>query len=325
MFAIRAGRWSGPIIRLALAITLTGDLAHATPADEKNEALADYTVASWSTKDGLPSNVIWAIAQDSDGYLWLGTDGGLVRFDGTRFVVLENVGSSPFPKARVVGLHMSIDGSFWIGFVGGVSRISHGQLANFGERDGLPAGVVRGLVGDSSGRVYVGMSPGGLFRFDGSRWQKLGLESGFPESPVDSSFVDRTDNLFVGTASGIFRSDAGSQMFRLVDAFDDVGRGRLRGFSQDASDQIWVADSAAGFRKLGEPRPANRALHPGRGSQVLHDRAGNLWVATSGHGLWRVRREHGSEALTIQTARVAGSRCISKIATATSGVVLIRG
>src|SRR4030095_11186484 len=77
------GIFAGAVVAIVLGL-----FAQSVSADDRPAALSDYAVASWGLRDGLPSNVIWAIVQDPQGYLWLGTDGGLVRFDGARFVVV---------------------------------------------------------------------------------------------------------------------------------------------------------------------------------------------------------------------------------------------
>src|SRR5262245_22291739 len=85
---------------------------------------AQYSQASWSVKDGLPSNLIWAIAQDQAGYLWIGTDAGVVRFDGVRFSSWESL-SRPALSARAVrSVLVSKNGDLWIGYggAGGLSR-----------------------------------------------------------------------------------------------------------------------------------------------------------------------------------------------------------
>src|SRR5215207_6338474 len=179
---------------LAMTLALT---AHDASAGEEAAPLNSYAVSSWGIRDGLPSNVIWSIVQDRDGYLWLGTDGGLGRFDGGRFSVVSSIGATALPKARVVALHITRDGSMWVGFHGGVSRIDHGRIVIYSEQEGLPASIVRGIVEDSHGVVYVGNSSG-LFQLSGNRWARLDTAHGLPVGAVDAMYVTRGGDLIVG-------------------------------------------------------------------------------------------------------------------------------
>src|SRR5215470_17428012 len=125
---------------LILACLLVVSAEAAGPAVD----LSDYIITSWTMKDGLPSDVIWTIAQDHDGYLWMGTNGGLVRFDGVRFVTWDNVGGTLLPRVPVRSLFVSRDGDLWVGFsfseTGGISRIHKNQVRTFGPADGLERG-----------------------------------------------------------------------------------------------------------------------------------------------------------------------------------------
>ena len=103
---------SSIVAALVLGFTLP---ARAT---DLHNVLSDYSVTSWSKKDGLPSGTIWALAQDADGYLWIGADFGLIRFDGVRFVAWEALGHSRLPQLSVQVLAVSKDGSLWAGYGG---------------------------------------------------------------------------------------------------------------------------------------------------------------------------------------------------------------
>src|SRR4029079_9693920 len=97
------------VARLALSALLLccGLIAEVHAVDLRN-VLTDYTLTSWSRKDGL-TGPVWAIAQDGDGFLWLGNDDGLVRFDGVRFVPWDRLGAAPLPRLTVRSLHVAHD------------------------------------------------------------------------------------------------------------------------------------------------------------------------------------------------------------------------
>ena len=147
----------------------------STQAVDLRNILNGYSLTSWGLNDGLPSSEVLAIAQDVDGFLWLGTDTGLVRFDGTRFL---RWAGAPTPRS-VRSIVVMPGGDVWTGLGedGGVLRYSRtgpGQLRlerEYGRGDGLTAGAVRSLVVDRDRTIWAGHL-GGLFRFSDGRWSK---------------------------------------------------------------------------------------------------------------------------------------------------------
>ena len=115
--------------------------------------LTGYGTTTWGQKDGLPSAVIWALAQDRAGYLWLGTNTGLVRFDGVRFAEWSTLSDAPLRELPIRALLAAGD-ALWVGYgePGGVSRIADGKVQHYGSAEGLPAGLVATLLEDSAGQ-----------------------------------------------------------------------------------------------------------------------------------------------------------------------------
>ena len=105
--------------------------APASAVDLRN-VLTDYTYTSWSRKDGLVGPV-WAIAQDGNGFLWVGTDTGLIRFDGVRFISWEGLGGTALPRLPIRSLFVSKAGALWIGFGagGGLARIENRLVTTY--------------------------------------------------------------------------------------------------------------------------------------------------------------------------------------------------
>jgi len=258
----------------------------ARSAENLASILNDYTVSHWNEDNGLTSGFVFAITQDTNGYIWLGTATGLVRFDGVRFVSSQSLGLQ-IPAAHITALHFARDGSFWIGFQlpsgpqnSYIIRIRNGLATNYGRADGINFGIFS-LVETRDGSIWAGTSQRtGLLRFRSGHWERLTL---FPESEsaTGSLLEDSRGNLWIGTQSGISYSRAGIGSFEPVDKF-----GPSQEMAEDRAGNIWTT-SLDGFRQIGKPDDRVAALPKGDGLRLLVDQSNALWIATLDHGLWR--------------------------------------
>lgn len=286
-----------------VGLVVAGLLVAAAPftirlaAVDLRDVLADYTLTSWTRKDGL-TGPVWAIAQDDDGFLWLGHDEGLVRFDGVRFLnwaAMSGAVGGTWPSAPVRSLHVSRDGAIWVGFggSGGIARVDKKHARVFSD---VSIGPITAIVEDRA-RTMWAAGNNGLYHLDNDRWQRIGPDRGLPATPVTNAYVDTSGTLWIGAAAGLFwRPDPTEQKFQQIETAGDPLR--ALSLSEDSTGRIWTSDPLIGFRTLGDRTPPQlKSLggEAGRGYRLLHDRNGNLWVGTIGQGLWRVR--HSPAAL----------------------------
>jgi len=131
---------------------------------------AQYVTRVWHTEQGLPQNSVNAMLQDHDGYLWIGTFGGLARFDGERFTVFDSANTPGFGSDQIFSLYESRSGALWIGSVdGGLIRLQGGVATTYTERDGLPNRWVTSIRGDREGNVWINTAGGGVAHFAGTK------------------------------------------------------------------------------------------------------------------------------------------------------------
>ena len=118
-------------------------------------ALQQLNHRAFTPAEGAPTN-IYALAQTSDGSLWIAGGTGLSRFDGIRFVPYPGPSEEPLPSTNISSLTAAPDGGLWIGFrLGGVSLLKGGRLLNYTERDGFPGGTVDGFAWDREGSLWA--------------------------------------------------------------------------------------------------------------------------------------------------------------------------
>lgn len=261
-------------------------LAVPSWADGPPATVDDYVVTSWTEPDGLWASYIRAFAQDREGYLWLGTENGLIRFDGVRFVWFQPRNGTQLPQRSVVNLCVGTDASLWVGFGigGGLSQIRDDRVTNHDLYDGF----VNGCVEDADGTLWVG-TRGGLHRRAHGRWEKLGTDRGIAPGRIFDVHVDRTGAVWVASVSGIFRLERGS------DAFESVNERmrEVRTLVESADGAVWAAERHFVSRLIDGGRSATvLTVKHGNVSTILHDSRGNLWIGTFDHGLWLARR-HG--------------------------------
>jgi signal transduction histidine kinase/ligand-binding sensor domain-containing protein len=275
-----ATRFAGRCAGFFLLMLCAGGEARAQAADTPCDC---YALTVWSNSAGLPSHTVQAITQDREGYLWLGTEGGLVRFNGLQFEPWD-AAARPLSGDSVAALITARDGSVWVGFIdsGGVSRIKDGRVTNMPRPK---QDDTRALLEDRSGTIWAGGRQGLMYFRDGA-WQGP-VASGLPNGPITSVYEDQAGGFWVGTGSGVYVRPRGGDVFELRDA-----RPFVVSIAQDRDGIVWANDSQQVVRSLGALQPLDVGPGiqlPAGGWRLLPDGNGTLWVAALGEGLIRVR------------------------------------
>jgi ligand-binding sensor domain-containing protein len=252
--------------------------AEARPSGAR--PLADYTMTSWSRRDGI-ALPIWSICQDKEGYLWLGTGSGLSRFDGNRFVTWESLGYERLPATTILALLTTRDGSLWFGAgEAGIGRLLNGKFSFY--RDPTLA-FTRTLFEDRHGVVWAG-SRSGVHLFDGSSWVPQGDSAGLPRSPNSGIYEDASGALWVRTLQGTYRREPLGDTFEYAPQQESPPFGTLR----DHRGDLWFPSIGRGLTRLRYPNGARTIEHvttdTGLSSNVVgavyEDRESNIWIGT---------------------------------------------
>ncbi len=297
-----------PSRRLALAGLLLLGLSVPPAAEADTRPIRFDRIGS---KEGLSQATVVAIHQDRQGYIWLGTEDGLHRYDGLRMTVYTHDPRDPasLPNDAVLGIDEDADGNLWVATEGGgvamLDRatdrfVRHRHRAD--EPDSLTSDYVRTVRVDSRGHVWVGLREAGLDRLDPSsgRFTRFRHDPADPKSLSDDRiyvlFEDRDAALWAGTNGGLNRIDpATGECTRFVHDPADPGSlsdDRVRAIFEDAAGGLWVGTLGGGLNRLDRATgPFTRFRHDPRDPSslgddrvraILQDQAGRLWVGTSG-------------------------------------------
>ncbi|MGH9159164.1 MAG: ligand-binding sensor domain-containing protein, partial [Vicinamibacteraceae bacterium] len=159
------------LLCVAAAVCLVPRAQAQAPTDAP-----EYGIDVWTTDNGLPQNIVRAIHQARDGYLWLTTLDGLVRFDGVRFTTFDRTGSPGIASNRFTPIYESADGALWIGSeTAGVTRYHDGTFTTYGVDEGLRHNNVAGITGDGKGNVWV-LAGGHIARWQDGHFRAAKLD-----------------------------------------------------------------------------------------------------------------------------------------------------
>ena len=244
-----------------------------------------FAHTTWAVQDGAPSE-IRALAQTGDGYLWLGTPSGLVRFDGVQFAPFLPRDSDTLPAGGIRQLLGARDGTLWIVWESGViSHLASGRLATWEAQDDLAPAF---QLAESSRSEMVAGTRAGLARLVAGRWRDAAAEWGFGGSEARAVWFDRGDALWVETGDRIVYRPSDGPRF-----LDPGWRLRRVGYQADFAEArdgtIWVAEMARSvhtLRRMGDTHPVTE-VKVGAYSFLI-DRKGSLWIGSRGDGLRRV-------------------------------------
>ena len=207
-------------------------------------------------KDGLPSDGVWSIFQDGDGYLWFGTPSGVSRYDGKTFTTFTT--EDGLMDNKVQSIFQDREGQLWFGTRrGGVSRYDGKTFTTFTTEDGLGNNYVWSILQDGEARLWFATG-GGVSRYDGQKFTTFTTEDGLAGNGVYSMFQDGEGYLWFGTGGGVSRYDG--QVFQTLTRQDglagDVGFGATGAILQDGEGQLWFGGATKGVTRYRPPPPS---------------------------------------------------------------------
>ena len=170
-----------------------------------NKRISQFVLDEWNSDNGLPQNSVTTIIQTQDGYLWLGTEEGLVRFDGVTFTVFDKSNTEAFQADGITTLAESADGTLWIGTRGGgLLKYDYGAFTSYSGETGLPGKDITTLYFDDENTLWVGTYGDGLFQKKGSSFSVYNEEHGLSGKFVSQIHQDSDGQLMIGTENGLF-------------------------------------------------------------------------------------------------------------------------
>ncbi|MBX7043346.1 MAG: hypothetical protein K1X85_10640 [Ignavibacteria bacterium] len=271
-----------------------------------------------SIDDGLSQSAVMCILQDSLGFIWLGTQDGLNRYDGRKFVIYksDNTSDDSISSNLIYSLFEDSEGNVWIGTLSGLCRYDRKldrfeQFLSSGRSKEFPVDQIRSIAEGRDGRIYLATYGGGLSVFDvhNRSFKTYGEGSnpnGLSYAKLNSLLVDSNGRIFVGTwGGGVNIFDPGSERFLRI-AFKDTNENslshkRVNNLTEDHSGNILISTNGGLFILEKDRAEAVQAELPElikeQEAQLIsfakEDSHRNLWIGTREKGLWLRRKESG--------------------------------
>jgi ligand-binding sensor domain-containing protein/tRNA A-37 threonylcarbamoyl transferase component Bud32 len=254
---------------------------------DPQKSVTQYSMNTWKTERGLPSNMILVVAQDRSGYLWLGTAEGLVRFDGVNFAIFNSSNTAEFQDTVVNNLHVDHRGVLWIGsYRGRLLSLEKGRFKSHFLSQTIVNIGFNCLVEDGLGNLWIGTSAGLFYRPPGQN-SVIKQYPAFLNTRILCLETDRSGRLLVSAAGkGVYRFDKG-EFRRFLSATSPLSSD-ISVLRQSRNGVLWLG-TLAGLFDYQNNRLQHHSLKPGMTETICtlaEDRDGNLWVGSEG-GLYR--------------------------------------
>ena len=269
---------------LVAAVCLVAALwSEPASALDPHVRLTQYATLSFQIEQGLPQNSVQALVHSRDGYLWLGTQAGLVRFDGVHLAIFDRASQPEFKSEFIRALAEDSDGRLWIATDAGLLSYK-GKFLPFSDAGRLPSQQIRSLLVATDGTLWVGTTAGVSRVKDGRLLQPVvvpGTEKTAPVRMVQA----RDGSIWLCATSGLQHIvGTGVQSYTIADGLPDD---TVYAVQEDHEGAIWIGTSRGLARLRGGviervPMPVDDSVHA-----VFEDREGAIWLGLERRGIVR--------------------------------------
>lgn len=276
LFCRPVGRWGGIV---TLVVALAGGGGASSSFAGSDPSAPGYAVSAYDMYSGLPSHAVQFTYQTSDGYIWFGSESGLARFDGSRFVTYRTSNTPELPANHIRVLHEDRQHRLWIGTQGGLCVLENGRFTRIA---GLTSRVAD-VKSDDRGSVWIGTNDAGLLEYRNGKIVSHADDPGMPaEKDIRWLYFDSTGRMWLLFRTGnpmCFRDGRATQ----PPEASSWPAGIVQ-IAEGPAGTFWVASSAAGILRV---QGDERRLFPleqfgGEPVRLLAcDRENQLWVLTN--------------------------------------------
>jgi len=279
------------IVRFLIGIAAAVGIASQTALGlDPAKALTQYVHESWHVADGLPQDDVLSLAQTPDGYLWLGTEEGLARFDGVHFTVFDKGNTPELQSNDINALLVDQTGNLWIGTGGGgVVRMNRGKFTAYTVQSGLSNNTVHSLGEGRDGAIWVGTEGGGVNRLMSGKFTAYNAKTGLADDSVYSIAAAKDGSVWFGTGAGLSQFKDGS--FHSFTRQQGLPNLNIRALFEDRDGALWIGTNGGGLSQFRDGHFKTFTTRDGLDSNavfsIFQDKEGTLWVGTFGGGVNR--------------------------------------
>ena len=281
------------LVRLAAFAISIASLASAWAIDPRvaAQALTQYRIDGWKTEHGLPLDTVQALLQTRDGYVWVGTGGGLARFDGVRFATFESSAVPQLASRSIFGLMEDAQGNLWIGHGEGAAIYRDGRFRPAFGREVTNGRRVWSFAQAPDGAVWAA-TENGLVHWQNGVRKVYRTSDGLPSDRLRSVAFDRDGLLWIGSTGAGLVSFDGKRFtsFDLTTGFPHVA---VRSVLADPAGGVWAATAGGGLAHVHQGKITKYTTADGLPTDQLtfltRDTRGSLWLGTWGAGIVRFR------------------------------------
>jgi ligand-binding sensor domain-containing protein/tRNA A-37 threonylcarbamoyl transferase component Bud32 len=271
-------------------------LVTALLALDPDKKVTQYIIDGWNAETGLPQSSVYAVLQTGDGYIWIGTEEGLARFDGVEFIVFDGSNTPAISKNFISCLLEDREKNLWIGTLGGGIVVYHeGKFKRWTEEDGLSHNYIYSLFEDPSGNIWIGTDRGGVNRWnkEANTFQVYKREDSLADSYIRAFCLDSQGNFWIGTRKGLCLFKDNRLRPYPLNLPGGVGAVGVNAILEDHRKNLWIGTTRGLYRRREEKWILYRLGEDTLESEIkflFEDRDLNIWIGTEGYGLTRYSR-----------------------------------